>query len=383
MTPIAITAWFSLLGMACGPYPGVAVVGANDEQALIVDSALRSWADAAGRKPKLSAVRFLDATDDDDGELFAEYSQPDIRLWNGLSGWNLVRLIHHEMGHAFDYSRPTQFSAGAYWDVYDDEAAFYDRGEERYAQTASLGPDGLRLIPEPGSTSCALNETADDAAVVRADLLRPGGLDLQPAAPVTRSIQLPDGAWAPSLFKVGEDGVGFVVDFEHSDFSTTVLIPDLDLSEAYTSLYGTKWADVVFDKYALFPRGDVAPTWAPGLGVALENPTPIGDGSTQVSLVRMDHTQAFYEKDDLYLTLETTVETGEVVAVHDAACPSYGSFAEGYPGRVVKTSEGVWLVNAMQRGEPVTMRFFPDDGRPRPAERWVVENNPLTLVREQ
>jgi len=388
MRPGVRSAWIAALTAACGPYPGVAVIGATDEQAEIVDQVLATWADAAKLRPKLRQIWFGVPPGDPNAGYLAPHFNPDVGQIvlvpygtdEYLTTIQLVDALHHETGHAFDHSTANQYSENPYWSVYKREPDRYDQPLERYAETAGFGPDGLRLFPDPGEADCALNQSVDDAAVVREDLLRPEPLDLRSPAPVTRTIVLPRGASVSSLYALGEDGVGFNIWADKADIYD-LLLPDLDLPEMYTTLDRERWPDLGFDPQAQLWPEEAPPTWAPGIGQALENPTPIGDGSTQISRVHMDKTRASMEKTDLWLYIETDVLTGEVLAVQDSWCADPYKVDTNRAPMVLQTSEGVWLLHF--RGEQITMRFFPADGRPKAPERWLVTANPTVLVREQ
>lgn len=382
------SAWIAALTAACGPYPGVEVIGATDEQAEIVDRVMATWEDAAKHRPRLRSIRFVDRTEDLDLDPWAPavyrccdrifIVTPDAE--GDVVGERLVESLHHELGHAFDYSHVGKFSSDSYWDPYYLEDDPADQPHERYAETAGFGPDGLRLFPDPGEADCPLNQSVDDAAVVREDLLRPDRLDLRSPAPVTRTILLPRGASVSSLYALGEDGVGFNLWAEKADMAD-LLMPDLDLPEMSTSLDRERWPDLEYDPQAQLWPEEAPPTWAPGIGQALENPTPIGDGSTQISRVHMDKTRASMTKVDLWLYVETDLLTGEVLAVQDTWCADPYRVDTNRAPMVLQTSEGVWLLHF--RGEQITMRFFPADGTPKAPERWLVTANPTALVREQ
>lgn len=369
---------------ACGPYPGVAVLGATDAQQVVVDGVFRSWKEVVRRQPFLQRVEFVDQIDTDIGSGRGLHSGNRIYLRRDLGDVPLLEVLHHEMGHAFDFSRPSAFSSESHWLAYAGEEDHFDRGKERFASTAGLGPDGLRLVPEPGATECQLHELSDDAAVVRADLFRAEPDTFQPAAPIARTIRLPTGAWVQGYDAFGDEGVRFDFVFEDDRQSGTIYIPDLDLPELYLSVFGTPWADLyVPGGGEALAEDPVPPTWVPGIGAPLETPTPIGDGSRQIAHVSLDNTQSVLERDQMRLTIETTVDGGEVVAVHAYDCPSLNSLNMGEYSLIRTTSDGVWLLNALRLGEDVTMRFFPRDGVPRPPERWTVEHEPLTVVRER
>ena len=380
--------WIAALTAACGPFPGVDVIGATDEQATMADRMLGTWADAAKRTPKLRQIWFGTPPNDPNPDLRISHYNPEsgqivLIPRDGAAAFDekeLVTTIHHEIGHAFDFSGRRMFSDEPYWAAYNQEVDEYDRPLERYAETAGFGPDGLRLFPDPGEADCPLNESVDDAAVVREDLLRPERLDLRSPAPVTRSILLPRGASVSSLFVLGEDGVGFNLWAEKADMAD-LLMPDLDLSELYTTLDRNRWPDLEVDPGNVLWPEETPPTWAPGIGQALENPTPIGDGSTQISRVHMDKTRASMTKVDLWLYVETDLLTGEVLAVQDSWCADPNKVDTQRAPMVLQTSEGVWLLHF--RGEQITMRFFPADGTPKAPERWLVTANPTVLVREQ
>lgn len=383
----AQAAWLAVGTVACGPYPGVEVIGATEEQAEMVDRVLMTWAGAAKRKPKLRNIQFRPRTpemDPDESSRF--FYDSGVMLLVPRHGDDEIPLaslpitLHHELGHAFDHSVAGTFSARPYWSPYAEEIDKYDQPEERYAETAGFGPDGLRLFPAPGEGDCEVNESADDAAVVRGDLLRPEGLDLLPPAPVTRTLRFPTGGFVTGVRRIGDDGVEFEIALlSYARRDPVVQFPDLDLPEAYTSLAGTPWADLPATGY--FEEEDVPLAWAAGIGVALKQATPVGDGTTQLSHISMDRTRADHEKIDFRLTIETTVEGGELVAVHDSWCANVYSRSGYLRPFFAHTSEGVWLIHPA--GEQVTMRFFPNDGVPRATERWAVADYPMTLVREQ
>jgi hypothetical protein len=360
------------------------VIGATDAQAEIVDQVLGAWADAAKQRPRLREIRFDQGPTPENLDRPSDYRSGVITLFADdlQDPWTVATSLHHELGHAFDDSRHPQLSLRPCWSSYASEEDPRDRPAERYAQTAGMGPDGLRLFPEPGEADCALNQSVDDAAVVREDLLRPDRLDLRSPAPVTRTILLPPGSSLPSVFAIGEEGIGFQIWSDFADYSPDLLVPDLDEPDVTFQLDPTRWPGLQYDPSERLDPLDVPRTWAAGIGRALENPTPIGDGSTQISSVKMDTTQANLDKIDLTLVLETDVLTGEVLAVHDTWCQDAWSRSWGTnPPMAFTTSDGVWLVHFS--GEQITMRFFPRGDTPKPTERWSVHFDPATAVRER
>lgn len=384
-----------VVGVGCTEYHGVdsvPVVGGDEIVRMNIQGTLRMWDDHIVVSTALKSIRVLDSEEELPEGCSRDCYLPSQKMLVIISlneDWWTNSMVLHEFGHAVDYGQwpHGRLSDASFWQRYSDEQHEYARPVERFAKTMQLGPTGLQLFYDHSRT-CPSDPTMDDIDFLRREVIIPQALELQPAAPPTRIIRLPD-TWQhmpPRLW--GAEGLILSGEawttrpwWEEGVTDTrevAIVLPSLDEASPFAApLVEYPPAADGMDRVE---SSMVHPSdWLYGLGGALLHPVPIASGETNLAGVWLDNeVDAFYS---LYLALEYDPVSRRPVAVHDAFCGPTNFFH--YFGTPVhfETEEGVWLVSFLE--EEVHMRLFAKDGQQRAREVWALENIDLPFQQSQ